>query len=169
MVAAVEEPHAHALDRVAGHRAVLHRLQHALLDRRDEAGRDHAALDRVDELEAVAVGQRLDLDVAVAELAAPARLLLVAPVRLGGAADRLLVGHARRLEVDLRAEARLHPVDDHLDVDLREARDDLLAGLRVAVQVDRRVLLLQAAQRRVGLVLVARSAPSRTPSPAPAA
>ena len=48
--------------------------------------RDHAALDLVDELEAraVAVVERLDLDVAVAELAAPAGLLLVAPVRLGG-------------------------------------------------------------------------------------
>ena len=101
------------------------------------------------------LGQRLDLDVAVAELAAAAGLLLVAPVGLGGAADRLLVGHARRLERDLGAEARLHPVDDHLDVDLRQAGDDLLAGLLVAVQVDRRVLLLQAAQGGEDLVLVA--------------
>ena len=37
VVAAVEEPHAHALDRVAGHGALLHRLEHALLDRGDEA------------------------------------------------------------------------------------------------------------------------------------
>ena len=78
--------------------AVRHRLLAALLDRRDEALRDHAALDLVDELEAVAVGQRLDLDVAVAELAAPAGLLLVAPVGLGRPADRLAVGDARRLE-----------------------------------------------------------------------
>ena len=96
----------------------------------------------------VAVGQRLDLDVAVAELPAPAGLLLVAAVRLGRPADRLLVGDARRLERDLGAEARLQAVDDDLDVDLREPGDDLVAGLRVAVQVDRRVLLLQAAQRR---------------------
>ena len=99
--------------------------------------------------------ERLDLDVAVAELAAAAGLLLVAAVGLGRAADRLLVGHARRLEVDLGAEARLQPLDDHLDVDLGEPGDDLLAGLRVAVQVDRRVLLLQAAQRGEHLVLVA--------------
>ncbi len=38
---------------------------------------------------------------------------------------------------------------------LREAGDDLLAGLRIAVQVDRRVLLLKAAQRCEHLVLVA--------------
>jgi hypothetical protein len=43
--------------------------------------RDHAALDRVDELEA-RPRERLDLDVAVAELAAAAGLLLVAPVGL---------------------------------------------------------------------------------------
>ena len=48
-----------------------------------------------------------------------------------------------------------HAVDDHLDVDLRQAGDDLLAGLLVAVQVDRRVLLLQAPQGGVDLVLVA--------------
>ena len=40
-------------------------------------------------------------------------------------------------------------------MDLRQAGDDLLAGLRVAVQVDRRILLLQAAQRGEDLVLVA--------------
>ena len=84
VVAAVEEPHAHALDREAGDRAVGHRVDDALLHRRDEPVRDHAALDRVDELEGP-VAQRLDLDVAVAELTAPAGLLLVAAVRLGAA------------------------------------------------------------------------------------
>ena len=112
---------------------------------------DHPALDLVDELEAFGVRgivQRLDLDLAVPELPAAARLLLVAPVRLRGAADRLLVGHARGLQRNLHAEALAQTVHDHLHVHLREARHDLLAGLRVAVQVDRRVLLLQAAQRR---------------------
>ena len=91
--------------------------------------------------------RRLDLDVAVAELAAAAGLLLVAAVRLGRLADRLQVGDLRRLQLDLGAEAALHPVDDHLDVDLGQPGDDLLAGLRVAVDVERRVLLLEAADR----------------------
>src|SRR5690606_15942582 len=111
--------------------------------------------DRVDELEALAGRQRLDLDPAVAELAAAAALLLVAAVRPGGGADRLLVWHARRRERDLGAEALAQPRDDDLDVDLRQAGDDLLARLLVAVQVDRRVLLLQPSQRREDLVLVA--------------
>ena len=155
MVGAVEQPHAHALDRIAGEHARLHRLAHALLDRRDERARDHAALDLVDELEALADRQRLDLDVAVAELTATARLLLVAPVRARATADRLLVGHARRLERDLDAEAIAKPVDDHFDVHLGEPGHDLLAGLLVAMQVDRRVLLLQATQRGEHLLLVA--------------
>src|ERR1019366_9460756 len=99
--------------------------------------------------------ERLNLDVAVADLAAPTGLLLMATVRLGGLADRLLVRHARRLEVDLGAEARSQPLDDHLDVDLREPGHDLLAGLLVTVQVDRRVLFLQSPQGGEDLVLVA--------------
>ena len=101
------------------------------------------------------IGHRLDLDVAVAELAAAAGLLLVSPVRLGRPADRLLVGHARRLERDVGAEPGVEPIDDHFDVHLGQPGDDLLPGLRIAMQVDRRVLLLQAAQRREDLVLVA--------------
>ena len=104
VVAAVVQAHAHALDREAGDRAVGHRVLAALAHRGDEALGDDAALDLVDEVERVgriALVERLDADVAVAELAAPAGLLLVAPVGGGRLADRLLVGDARRLEVDL--------------------------------------------------------------------
>ena len=82
MVGAVVEDHPHVAQRIARDDALLHRLADALLDGRDEAGRDHAALDLVHELEALALRQRLDLDVAVAELAAAAGLLLVAALRL---------------------------------------------------------------------------------------
>ena len=44
--------------------------------------RNRAAENLVRELEAGAAGQRLDLDPAVAELAAPAGLFLVPPLRL---------------------------------------------------------------------------------------
>ncbi len=122
-----------------------------------------------DELEPGAGLGRLDLDVAVGELAAAAGLLLVAGVRLGGLADRLQVGHARRVQLDLGAEAPLHPVDDHLDVDLGQPGDDLLAGLRVAVDVERRVLLLEAPHRASppSPRRPSTSARRRTPSPAP--
>ena len=61
----------------------------------------------------------------------------------------------RLLEVDLDAEALLQPAHDDLHVDLREPADDLLAGLLVPMQVDRRVLLLQLAEAVGDLVLVA--------------
>ena len=59
------------------------------------------------------------------------------------------------MQLDLDAEAALHPLDRDLDVDLGEAGDDLLAGLRVAVDVEGRVLLGQPPHRRGRLVLFA--------------
>jgi hypothetical protein len=102
---------------------VLHRLAHALVDGRTVALGDDAADDLVHELVAelaVLGGQRLEHDRAVAELAAPAGLLLVAVPRPGLLADRLLVRHARRMELDVDVEARLQPVDRDLDLHLRE-------------------------------------------------
>ena len=74
MVLAVDERDAHVDHRVAGLDAGLQRLLDALLDGRDELGRDRAALDLVDEVEALA-GRRLDVDVDDAVLARAAGLL----------------------------------------------------------------------------------------------
>src|SRR5204862_2719071 len=111
-----------------------------------EALRDDAADDLVDELVALAVGQRLELDVAVAELTAAAGLLLVPALGAGRLADRLQVRDARRVQLHLDAEAPVHALERDLDVHLREPRDDGLAGLLVTVDVERRVLLRQPAQ-----------------------
>ena len=113
-----------------------------------EALRDDAADDLVHELVAGVALERLEDDVAVAELAAAAGLLLVAAVAARLLADRLEVRDARLVEVDLDAEAALEPVDGDLDVHLGHAREELLAGLRVAAQLERRVLLAQPAERR---------------------
>src|SRR4051812_49859673 len=111
---AVEELHAHALDRVAGDHAGCHRLLDALLDGGDETTGDHAALDRVHELEALAALDRLDLDVAVGELAAAARLLLVAGARPRPAPRSVHgVGRAPRL-LSPPPVLALHAPPDHL-------------------------------------------------------
>ena len=94
---------------------------------------NRAAEDVVDELEVAAARQRLELDLAVAELAVPAGLLLVPAVRFGRRGDRLAVGDARQLEVDLDAEAALQLGDRDLDVRLALAGEQQLLGLRVAV------------------------------------
>ena len=104
--------------RVAGEVAAHARVLDALLDRRNELPRNRAAEDVVDELEIGAARQRLDLDLAVAELAVAAGLLLVAAVRLGRRLDRLAIRNARRLQVHVDAEAALQLRDRDLDVQL---------------------------------------------------
>ena len=156
VVGAVEEAHAHALDREAGHRAVLHAPRRTPFS---TAGMKPVGI--TPPLIALTNSKpcrRSSGSISMWQspnCPRPPVCFLWRPCALAGRADRLLVGHARRLERHLGAEARLQAVDDDLDVDLREPGDDLLAGLRVAMQVDRRVLLLQAAQRGEDLVLVA--------------
>ena len=141
--------------REAGEEAAHPRVLDALLDGRDELPRDRAAEDVVDELEVAAARQRLDLDLAVAELAVAARLLLVPAVRLGGRGDRLAVRNPRRLQVHLDAEAPLQLRDGHFDVQLSLSGEQQFVGLRVARVADTRVFLAQPLHGGADLVLVA--------------
>src|SRR5213076_1717570 len=110
--------------------------------------------DLVDELVARVALERLEHDLAVAELAAAAGLLLVPALRARLAPDRLEVRDARRLEVDLDVEAALEPGDGDLDVHLREPREELLARLLVAPQLEGRILLGESPKSRGDLLLV---------------
>ena len=112
------------------------RVLDPLLDRRHELARDRAAEDVVDELEIAAARQRLEPDLAVAELPVAAGLLLVAAVRLGRGGDRLAVRDPRQLQVHLDAEAALQLRDRDLDVRLALAGEQQLLRLRVAVVAD---------------------------------
>ena len=127
----------------------------ALFDGRNELPRNRAAENVVDELEVGAARQRLDLDLAVAELPVAAGLLLVPAVRLGRGLDRLAVRNARRLQVDVDAESPLQLRDRHFDVQLPLAREQQLLRLRIAAVADRRILFLEAVHRRADLVFVA--------------
>ena len=86
VVLAVEQPHLEVDHRIAGEEAAPAGLLDPLLDRRPEVVRDGAAEDLVGEREVLAARQRLDLDLAVGELAAAAGLLLVPAVAVGGLA-----------------------------------------------------------------------------------
>src|SRR5207245_3828028 len=96
----------------------------------------------------------LDQNLTVAELAAPAGLLLVAALRARLPANRLEIRDARRVQLDLDVEAPLQPLDRDLDVDLAHAGDQLLARLLIAAEVQRRILLGQPAQAGGHLLLV---------------
>src|SRR6185312_11164231 len=97
----------------------------ALLDRRDVFARNHAALDGVDELEALAGFLRFDLEHDVAVLALAARL---AHELAFGIFDRLAdgfaVSHLRLAHIGLDTEFALHAVDDDFKVQLAHAGDD---------------------------------------------
>src|SRR5262249_7924950 len=73
---------------------------------------------------------------------------------LGVSLDRFLVGNARRQQVDVDVVLALHALDDHLDVQAADARDQQLLGLRIEVIVYRRIFLGDARQRVRDLVLV---------------
>src|ERR1044072_6996782 len=100
MVGAVHEHGFEINERVARDGAACRRVNDALLDGRAEILRNRAAENLVLEHEAFAARQRLEDDLAITELAAPARLLLVASLDFGALRDRLLVGNLRRVERD---------------------------------------------------------------------
>ena len=154
MVLAVDEPYGHALHRRAGEVAVEHRLLDPLVDGGPEALRDDAADDLVDELVALVPGPRLEHDLAIAELPAAARLLLVASARTRLLANGLEVRDARLREFDVDAEASMEPLDGDLDVHLREAGEQLLRRALVAAEDQGRVILGEPAEGCGGFVLV---------------
>src|SRR5262249_22323576 len=138
--------------RITRHDASLHRLANSLLDRRNEVARDRAAYDGIYELEARAP-VRLHAYPAVSELAAPAGLLLVPALAFGLRRNRLAVRNLPVYHIHVRAEL-LQPLHDDSQVRLTRARDDRLARLRLAVELERRVGDGHALQGRSHLILV---------------
>ncbi len=59
------------------------------------------------------------------------------------------------MQVDVHAEPAVQPVDRDLDVHLREPGQELLAGLVVAPEHERGILLGEAAKRGCHLLFVA--------------
>ena len=118
MVLAVDELDPDVDHRVAGLDAGAERLLDPLLDGGDVLGRDRAALDLVDEVEAL-LGRRLDVDHDVAELALAAGLAdEVADDLLDPVADRLAVGDLGAADVGVDVELAQEAIDDHLEVQL---------------------------------------------------
>src|SRR4051794_37156119 len=154
MELAVDELTAAVDVRVPGANAVGEGLLDALLDGRDELDRHRPTADLRDEVEALA-GGRLDVDVDDAVLARAAGLADEAALDLlGGAADGLAVGDLRAADVGLDVELAAHAVDQHLEVQLAHAGDLRLSRLLVRLDLERRVLLGQTAERDRHLLLV---------------
>src|SRR4029453_1073526 len=127
-------------DGVAGQVPAQARLLDPFLDRWHELAWNGAAEDVVLEAEVAAARQRLHADLAVAELAMAAGLLLVAPVRLDGRGDGLAVRNPGGLQVPLDAEPAFQLRDGDLDVQLTLAGQEQLFRLRIARVPNGRVL-----------------------------
>src|SRR5690606_24531596 len=142
-------------DRIAGEDTLLRGFLDSLVDGRDELVRNHAARDRVRELVTGSARQRLDADVAVAELTVTARLLLVLALRFCRLAERLAIRNARLLRDDVDVILPLEPLDLDFEMQLAEAADDRLTQLGVVAELECRILLVQLRERVADLVLVA--------------
>ena len=125
-----------------------------LFDCGNEVARDHAADDRVDELVAGAALLRLDAQPRHRELPVAAALLLELALGLGGAGDRLPVGDAHFVGVDLDAELARQLLERDRDVGLAHAVQHGLVRLGVAVDANDGIFFLQLVQRVGELVLV---------------
>src|ERR1700759_2610889 len=154
VVLAVGQRDADVHEREAGAGAVVHRVLDALLHGGDELGGDRSTTALVDEVKALA-RSRLDIDVDDAVLARATGLAHEAALHLlGGAADCLAVGDLGPADVGLDLELALHAVPADLEMQLAHAGDLGLAGLLVGGDLERRVLLGQAAERQRHLLLV---------------
>ena len=139
MVLAVVDVDAHVLQREAGERARGEHRLHALLHGGNERRGDGAALHRVDELEAAATRQRLDLEVDLAELAGAAGLLLVPVVPFGRGGDGLAIRDARRARGDFELELARHALQHRAQVQVAQAPQHGLVQVGL-LELQRRVL-----------------------------
>src|SRR5258708_5115300 len=142
--------------------ALDQRIAHALLDRRDELPRNRPPDDLIDKLETTATLKRLDLQPAIAVLAASAGLTFVLTLRLGAPFDRFFIGYLRCVELDLDVKLTLQLFDGDLDMHLTGAREDNLVGLWIAMGLKCGILFEQACERlRSFLFIPARLGPNR--------
>src|SRR5688572_525625 len=154
VVRAIVELHEDSRRRVPGEHAGLQSFLDPLLDRLDELARDRAAADLVVEHEVVPRLGRLQPDLAVSVLAVTTGLPDEAALALRLAGDRLAVSHLGFPDVRPDVELADEAVGDDLQVQLAHAADDGLPRLTVRVDLERRVLLHELAERHPHLLLV---------------
>ena len=114
-------------------------LDNAFLDRRDVVAWDRAANDAVGKRETRPARQRLDLDRDAGELSVTAALALEAGMLLRRPADRLLVGHRRRVPDNRQIVPVAQPVDRDLQMYVALAPKYHLAQLGRSAKLQCRV------------------------------
>ncbi len=128
---------------VAEDTAAGHGLEDPLFDRRDVLARDGAADDFVVEREPFSPRQGLEPQMADAELAVAAGLLLVLALRVRRHGDRLAVGDAQLLALDVHVALALQALEGDREMHLTADTENGLVGLVVSHDGERRVLVAQ--------------------------
>src|SRR5258708_37283793 len=132
MVWPVIQDHAEVDHGKAGEISAARGILNSLLDSGNVVFRDGSAEDVVDEFELPTARQRLNSNLAVAILAAPASLLLVPSLHVRFAANVLAIGNFRRLQ-NYFCVIRLLEFGDHdFNVLLPRARNQDFLGLAIA-------------------------------------
>lgn len=145
----VLQNHAHTGDGVTDQETLLHTLLETLLTGRDKVGGDVASNNSVLEegVDALLVhlgGLDEALDTTI--LTSTSRLLLVGVVELGTVLDGFSEGDLRLAGDAVDVVLTTHTLDVNLEMQLSHARDNSLLGLAVDVDLEGRILLLEAVQ-----------------------
>src|SRR5262249_37075990 len=142
----------------------FHALLEAFFDRRQKVGRNRAADNRIDPHEIVglvvfeilemwksildreflgfsAARKRVHTNVHLAELPAAAGLLLMPIHPLGIGLNRLAVRNLRWFGIDVELVAAMQALANDLQVQFAHAGRNQFLGLRIAVELKRRILL----------------------------
>ncbi len=151
MERAVDERRLEVDDRIARDGSLLGDVPDTLLHAREELAGHDAAHDVLGEHDA-ATRVGLQLQPHVPELAAPTGLLLVTTLDPGVAPDGLPIGDPRRTGDDGGAELALETLGGDRDLVLALRPQELLAGLGLALDPHRGVLLQQPGEAGAQLV-----------------
>ncbi len=154
VIRTVVEHHAEVHHGKSGQISARRRVLDSLFDGRNIVLRNRAAENVVHKLKLPAARQRLHLDLAIAVLPVAAGLLLVPPLHIGLAANRLPVRHLRRFQNHFRVIALLQLRHHDFNVLLSGARNQKLLRLRIAEEAQHGIFFHELVQSRPQLVFI---------------
>ena len=151
---AVHDAHDDVDDGKARHDAVVAAFHDAFGGWLDELLRNRAADDLVDDLDALALDVRLELDAHMAVLALAAGLPDKLALAVGCLGDGFAISDLRLAGGRLDLELALHPVANDVEVELAHPRENRLTGVLIRFDAKGRILRHQALEGHAHFFLV---------------
>src|SRR6476646_7767803 len=154
MIAPVIEDYAEINYGESRQEATRSRLNNSLFHGGNIVLGDGAAEDVIHELKILSALQRFHLDLAVAILALPAALLLVATLYVSASTDGFAIRNFRRLQQHFRVVTLLQLGDDDFDMLLAGSGDQELLGLLITEEAHHGIFFHQFVQTIRELVFI---------------